>query len=65
MFCLAEKTFFVEKSFKFMKLVVTKKKSKIIIVPFIHTIGKSQIFVQKFNFDKTLQFSREIKVVHN
>ena len=22
---------------------------------------KSQIFVQKFNFDKTLQFSREIK----
>ena len=26
---------------------------------------KSQIFVQKFNFDKTLQFSREIKVVNN
>ena len=27
--------------------------------------SKSQIFVQKFNFDKTLQFSREIKVVNN
>ena len=27
--------------------------------------SKSQICVQKFNFDKTLQFSREIKVVNN
>ena len=27
--------------------------------------SKSQIFVQKFNFDKSLQFSREIKVVNN
>ena len=27
--------------------------------------SKRQIFVQKFNFDKTLQFSREIKVVNN
>ena len=27
--------------------------------------SKSQIFVQKFNFDKTLQFSREIKVINN
>ena len=27
--------------------------------------AKSQIFVHKFNFDKTLQFSREIKVVNN
>ena len=27
--------------------------------------SKSQIFVQKFNFDKNLQFSREIKVVNN
>ena len=27
--------------------------------------SKSQIFVQKFNFDKTLQFSREIKVGRN
>ena len=26
--------------------------------------SKSQIFVQKFDFDKTLQFSREIKVVN-
>ena len=26
---------------------------------------KSQIFVQKFNFNKTFQFSREIKVVNN
>ena len=27
--------------------------------------SKSQIFVQKFNLNKTLQFSREIKVVNN
>ena len=27
--------------------------------------SKSQIFVQKFNFDKALQFIREIKVVNN
>ena len=27
--------------------------------------SKSQIFVQRFNFDKTIQFSREIKVVNN
>ena len=27
--------------------------------------SKSQIFVQKFNFDKTIQFSREIKVVNS
>ena len=27
--------------------------------------SKSQIFVQKFNFVKTLQFSREIKVVND
>ena len=27
--------------------------------------SKSQIFVQKFNFVKTLQFSREIKVINN
>ena len=34
------------------------------LIPFSH-YSKSQIFVQKFNFDKTLQFSREIKVVNN
>ena len=27
--------------------------------------SKGQIFVQKFNFYKTVQFSREIKVVNN
>ena len=31
---------------------------------FLH-YSKSQIFVQKFNFDKTLQFFREFKVDNN
>ena len=30
-----------------------------------HTIRKVIFFVQKVNFDKTLQFSREIKVVNS
>ena len=39
--------------------------SKKLGVPNLTHYSKSQIFVQKFNFDITLQFSREIKVVNN
>ena len=40
------------------------KNLNFIIFMYTH-YSKSQIFVQKFNFDKTLQFSREIKVVNS
>ena len=49
----------------FMHIWILKKKVKSSYFVLKSHHSKSQIFVQKFNSDKTLQFSREIKVVNN
>ena len=50
----------LSKSFLYIQCLVFKS-----VYCTLSHYSKSQIFVIKFNFDKTLQLSREIKVVNN